>query len=196
MYWTISPNFIGYFMNDDAEKSNVMTRRGLRVYASNPSISNITPMKIAKKKPNSLSNAYMIAPGTGEVLAKGGFSFIEEVESDPEAFVKVYLQGIRKHAELSAAGAMLFEFIYCSMSGSGGKDRDIIPVNHALVMQWKPKIKRATYYAGMKELIDKGFLFRSLAADSYYVNVTFMFNGSRINLIKSYSLKSPKKTIE
>jgi hypothetical protein len=39
--------------------------------------------------------------------------------------------------------------------------------------------------AGMSELLEQGFLFRSMAADMYFVNVRFMFNGNRMVLVES-----------
>ena len=45
----------------------------------------------------------------------------------------------------------------------------------------------------MSELLEKGFLFRSMAADMYFVNIRFMFNGSRQTVIKSYRIKGSKK---
>jgi hypothetical protein len=41
----------------------------------------------------------------------------------------------------------------------------------------------------MSELLEKGFLFRSMAADMYFVNVRFMFNGNRMVLVESYQRK-------
>lgn len=44
----------------------------------------------------------------------------------------------------------------------------------------------------MSELLEKGFLFRSIAADVYFMNIRFMFNGNRHNIIKSYRIKEAK----
>jgi hypothetical protein len=41
----------------------------------------------------------------------------------------------------------------------------------------------------MSELLEKGFLFRSMAADMYFVNVRYMFNGNRMVLVESYRRK-------
>jgi hypothetical protein len=38
----------------------------------------------------------------------------------------------------------------------------------------------------MNELLEKAFLFRSIAADVYFVNVNFMFNGDRMVVVKAY----------
>ena len=38
----------------------------------------------------------------------------------------------------------------------------------------------------MNELLDKEFLYHSLTADEYFVNVNFMFNGDRIVVVRQY----------
>jgi hypothetical protein len=83
----------------------VLKRRGFQVYETNPSAGNF-PIGIRKTKQSKSRDVYMVAPGTGEVLARGGFSFMEEEEVDSEEFVKVYLDGVRKYGELKKAGAV------------------------------------------------------------------------------------------
>ncbi|MFZ4700918.1 MAG: hypothetical protein ACOYMG_12790 [Candidatus Methylumidiphilus sp.] len=131
----------------------------------------------------------MIAPGTGEVIAKGAFAFVEDREVDSEQFVKMYLAGIRRYGELSKAGALLFEFVYREISGRGGKDKDTVSISYLLALEWEPKLTARTYQRGLGELLSKGFIFRSLAADVYFVNVRFMFNGDRMALVQSYRRK-------
>jgi hypothetical protein len=58
-----------------------------------------------------------------------------------------------------------------------------------LAKRWKSDLAERTYYRGMNELLAKGFLFRTLAADQYFVNVRFMFNGDRMILMESYRKK-------
>ena len=165
------------------------TRRGFPVYKSNPSLSDPFPVRIRSAKPARGGDAYMIAPGTGEVIAKGAFAFVEDREVESEQFVKMYLAGIRRYGELSKAGALLFEFVYREISGRGGKDKDTVSISYLLALEWEPKLTARTYQRGLGELLAKGFLFRSLAADVYFVNVRFMFNGDRMALVQGYRRK-------
>jgi hypothetical protein len=163
------------------------TRYGKTLYESNPSITGRFPSRIISKKPTRGGTAYMVAgDGSGEVLGTGAFAFVEEKEIDSESFVKVYLEGIKQYGNLSKAGALLFEFVYREISGVNGKDKDTVTINYFLAEKWKPEMHRRTYERGMTELLEKGFLFRSVAADVYFVNVRFMFNGDRMVLVKSY----------
>jgi hypothetical protein len=163
----------------------VLKRRGFPVFESNPSVGSF-PVRIRKTKQSHAQEVYMIAPGTGEVLAKGDFAFMKETEVDSEEFVKVYLDGVRKYGELKKAGALLFEFVYRELSGKNAKDKDTIMLSYLLARRWKPDLAERTYFRGMHELLAKDFIFRTLAADVYFVNVRFMFNGDRMVLGQAY----------
>lgn len=165
-------------------------RRGQPVYESNPSVDNNFSVRVKVRKPDRMSDAFVVAPDTGLVLGKGSISFIEEKEVDNEEFLKVYLDGFRKYAELSKAGAMLFEYVYRQMSGREGKDKDTIGINLYAAKKWKPDITERTYQRGIKELLAKEFLFQSTYTDLYYVNVRYVFNGDRMLLVKSYRRKA------
>jgi hypothetical protein len=170
------------------EKPKPLTRRGHQVYRDNPSLADAFPARI-QSSTTKMSDAYMVAPGTGEVIAQGAFGFVQEKIVDSEEFVKIYLAGIRRYGELSKAGALLFEFVYREISGRAGKDRDTVLLNYVLAVEWNSSLSRRTYERGMSELLEKGFLFRSMAADMYFVNVRFMFNGNRMVLVESYRRK-------
>ncbi len=162
-------------------------RRGKHlVYDENPSLSGLFPTRIASRKPKEMDHAYMVSPGTGTILAKGTFGFIEEKEVDSEQFVKVYLEGIRQYGQLSKSGVHLFELVYREMSGHAAKDKDRVVLNHHIALKWNPNLPRSTFYRGLSELLDKGFLFRSQGADVYYVNICFMFKGDCLALVRSF----------
>lgn len=170
-----------------------LSRHGHKIYRENPSLVNGLPTRIIPQRPSKTGDAYLIAPDTGQILSKGVMSFIAEKEVDTEEFVKIYLAGIRKYGELKKAGAMIFEFVYHTISGKNGKDNDVVAINWPLVHEWKPDVTRPTYQRGMNELLNKEFIFRTIAADSYFVNVRYMFNGDRIALVQSYRRKGSKK---
>jgi hypothetical protein len=161
-------------------------RRGHPVYTANPSIVGNFPVTTRTKVQKGGRQALMVTPDTGEVLGSGTFGFITDEVVDNERFVKIYLDGVKQHGQLSKAGLLIFECVYTQISGPQGKDRDEVKLNHAIAQAWKPDISRATYYRGIGELLDRGFLFRSMAADVYYVNVRFMFNGDRLAVVRAY----------
>jgi hypothetical protein len=165
------------------------TRRGYPIYDENPSVVGRFPVTMRSRSLKNGRQAVMIAPDTGEVLGEGAFGFITEEVVDNERFVKIYLDGIKQHGQLTKAGLLIFEFVYTQISGMQGKDRDTVMLNHYIAQKWKPSLSRATYYRGMNELLDRDFLFRSPAADVYFINVRFMFNGDRMTVVRTYRRK-------
>jgi hypothetical protein len=171
------------------DKNGRLMRRGHPIYTSNPSLSDSLPVMIKPKKPSAMGESYMISKD-GDVLAKGEMAFIERQEVDNEQFVKIYLAGIRQYGQLSKSGAIMFEYVYKELSGHNGRDRDTVAVNYLLAQIWMDSLTRRTYERGIKELLDKSFIFRSLTSEHYYVNVRYMFNGDRLILAKQYTRKS------
>lgn len=169
-------------------------RHGFDVYLTNPSLDAAIPRKIKTVNSSKLGKALVIAPESGEVITQGTFGFMEEKEVDNEQFVKVYLAGIRKYAELSKAGCQIFEFIYEEMSGYDAKDKDRVAINFYLIRQWRSSILRRTYARGMRELLKKEFIFYSVVTDMYFINVRYIFNGDRIVLAQSYTRKNVTKS--
>ncbi len=188
------------FQDDKQEvavfKRPVLKRRGFPIYETNPSVIGPFPVRIKRSDVQAGQSVYMVAPGTGDIVGRGAFGFVKEKEVDSEEFVKVYLDGVRKYGELKKAGALIFEFVYRELSGKEGKDKDTVMLNYLLAKRWKPDLTERTYFRGMNELLAKDFLYRTMAADVYFVNVRFMFNGDRLVLVASYRRKQPKETVE
>lgn len=177
----------------EKEAETGLTRYGKTIYKTNPSITGKLPVKIKTKALKKASDAYMVAPGTGEVIGKGAFGFVEEYEVDESQFVKIYLEGVKQYGALSKAGMLLFEFVYREMSGLQGKDKDTVTLNYLLALDWRTGLNKRTYERGISELLEKGFLFRSMAADVYFININFLFNGSRVEVIKRYRVRRAKQ---
>lgn len=171
----------------------IPTRRGHRIYETNPSLDNSLPTRTKYKVPSTTSGAIIVAQESGVILGKGAIGFVEETEVDAEEFVKIYLAGVRKYGELSKSGALLFEYVYHEISGQDAKDRDKVGLNYRWAKIWKPDLTERTYQRGLSELLAKQFIFRSIAQDVYFVNVRFMFNGDRIALVQSYRRTNRKK---
>ena len=163
-------------------------RRGYPIYESNPSADYTLPVRVKSKKPSKIGDSYVISRD-GEVLANGAMAFVEETEVDTEHFLKIYLAGIRQYGQLSQSGATLFEYVYRELSGKYGKDKDTVVINYLLAQRWMESLSRRTYDRGLKELLDKEFIFRSLSTDNFYVNIRYMFNGDRLVIAKAYRRK-------
>ena len=58
-----------------------------------------------------------------------------------------------------------------------------------LLSQDESPLAPATFRRGLRELLEKEFLFRSPYDGTFFVNIRFMFNGDRLAFVKGYRLK-------
>jgi hypothetical protein len=89
-----------------------------------------------------------------------------------------------------ATGIQVFELVYHQMRANPGSDE--IKLNQYVAKDHG--ISDRTYQRGVRELLEKEFLFRSPSDGVFFVNIRFMFNGDRLAFVKSYHLKgSPRQ---
>lgn len=160
------------------------------VYESNPSI--VAPGAIAKTRRIKLGNekrGMLVDEGTGEILGHGAAVAYEFEEVDKERFVKLYLAGLKNAVGLSKAGMEVFEMVYDQMRD--GKDKDTVMLHAKLSTMSQPQFSR-----GLRELIDRGFLFRHPFPGMFWVNVKFMFNGDRLAFVKGYQLRGSARQLD
>ncbi len=50
-------------------------------------------------------------------------------------------------------------------------------------------IPERTYRHGLRQLLEREFLYESLVDGLYFVNIRYMFNGDRLTFIRGYKLK-------
>jgi hypothetical protein len=167
------------------------SRRGAVQYDSNPFIGNaITNTKQGFKRiSNKEGNRMMVvSENTGEIVAPAGFWQSQEV--DKTQFVKLYVNGVKAFSGLSGAGTKVFELLYLRVQESIGKD--VIYLSLQEIDQSITPMADATYYRGMKELLEKGFLAESTVQNKYFLNPDYMWNGDRLAFVKEYR-KAPSK---
>ncbi len=162
----------------------IREKHGIPVYRTNPSVPD--PNEIAKSKRVQIGDThrgFVVDNGTGEILGRGAAFAYEFEEVDKERFVKLYLAGLKQASGLSKAGLAVFEIVYAALRESPGKDT----VN---LSQDESALAPATFRRGLRELLEKEFLFRSPYDGTFFVNIRFMFNGDRLAFVKGYKLKN------
>lgn len=133
----------------------------------------------------------LINPATGEVH---GVAAIHQVEERDDAeFVKVFAAGVAASYELTKTAQQVFQVVLdqyqrTPMSrgfadtvelywfGDGIEGRDV-------------GIKERTWQRGLKELLEKRFLWPKTSS-SYWVNPALFFKGDRVMFIREYRRKS------
>ena len=178
-------------MSENAQKSKqaVDERYGVPVYQSNRSIPSEIEIKRNKRAQiGTDAKGLVVDTGSGEILGHGGAMVYEWEEVDKERFVKLYLAGLKQAAGLSKAGLAVFESVYNQVRGRPGEDT--VPLD-----SFSSGLHPVTYRRGLRELLQKEFLYRSPNPGLFFVNIRFMFNGDRLAFVKGYRLKKDQPTL-
>jgi hypothetical protein len=167
--------------------NQISTKRGFPVYRTNPSVPQAGGIPTRTKRINVPGGkaAVIVDNSTGELKGIGGMGFWWEEEVDRTQFVKLFLDGIKQATGLSKAGFQVFELVYYEMRANPGRDE--IKLNQYVAKDHG--ISDRTYQRGVRELLEKEFLYRSPSDGVFFVNIRFMFNGDRLAFVKSYHLK-------
>ena len=168
----------------------LQSRRGFKRYARNPSVPNRglpeTRMR-AVKIPGSDKGTLFADGGTGELIGAGVRHFFKFEEVDASRFVKLFLDGMKQAAGLSKAGMQVFELVYRQLQEKPNSDE--IALSWHLAKTLGLDIPERTYRHGLRQLLEREFLYESLVDGLYFVNIRYMFNGDRLTFIRGYKLK-------
>lgn len=163
-------------------------KKGVPVYEVNPSIPQQS--QIARNKRAQIGTdkrGLIVDEGNGEILGHGGAIVYEWEEVDAERFVKMYLTGIKQAANLTKSGLTIFEIVYNQLRER--PNSDTVQLSFYRVKQQLLDLAERTYHRGLRELLDREFLFRSPEDGTFFFNIRFMFNGDRLAFVKGYKLK-------
>jgi hypothetical protein len=174
--------------------NQVSIKRGFPVYRTNPSVPQANGLPTRSRRFNVPGgNAAVIVDNTsGEIKGIGGMGFWWEEEVDSSRFVKLFLDGIKQAAGLSKTGIQVFELVYMQMRAHPGSDE--IKLNQYVAKDHG--LSDRTYQRGVRELLEKEFLYRSPSDGVFFVNIRFMFNGDRLAFVRSYHLKDDARQKE
>jgi hypothetical protein len=167
--------------------NQISTKRGFPVYRTNPSVPSPNGLSTRSKRfhvPGG-KGSVIVDNSSGEIKGLGGMGFWWQEEVDSSRFVKLFLDGIKQAADLSKTGMQVFELVYHEMRANPGSDE--IKLNQYLAKDHG--ISDRTYQRGVRELLEKEFLYRSPSDGVFFVNIRFMFNGDRLAFVRTYHLK-------
>jgi hypothetical protein len=163
-------------------------KRGLPVYETNPSVP--TKDQIARPRRTRLGNeqrGLLIDEGTGEILGRGGAVMYEWEEVDKERFVKLFLSGLKQASGLSKAGLSIFEVVYNQVREKPNSDK--VELSSYTAAKHISGLNDRTYQRGLRELLEKEFLYRSPYEGVFFINIKYMFNGDRLAFVKGYHIR-------
>lgn len=165
-----------------------LSRRGLTRHKTNPFLED--PLISAKTRIRKVAEAngerlMVVSEGTGEIVAPAGFWHAEEV--DQSKFIKLYVNGVKAFKELTAAGTKVFELLYLEIQKNIGRDK--VHLSFQSIDQDASPLSKATFYRGMAELVEKGFIADTTVQGFYFINPDYMWNGNRLAFVREYRLK-------
>ena len=178
----------------EVPENQISMKRGFPIYRTNPSVPSTSGLPTRSKRfhvPGG-KGAMIVDNSTGELKGIGGMGFWWDEEVDPDRFVKLFLDGIKQAAGLSKTGIQVFELVYLQMRANPGSDE--IKLNQYVAKDHG--MSDRTYQRGVRELLEKEFLYRSASDGVFFVNIRFMFNGDRLAFVKSYHLKGASRQQE
>ncbi len=173
-------------MAENTQGNLVTTKRGLPVYRVNPSIPPANGLTTRHKRfqvPG--GKAAVIVDNTSGELKVGGFALWWQEEVDASRFVKLFLDGIRQAANLSKSGMKIFELVYNQMRENPGNDK----IELSQYLAHDRGLNERTFRRGLRELLEKEFLYRSTSDGVFFINIRFLFNGDRLAFVRTYHLK-------
>lgn len=180
------------------ERQNPMialgTRRGVPVYDRNPSIPSkdgIGDRRQRKRQIGDDRKGLVIDDGTGTILGPGTAVAYEWEEVDAERFVKLFIAGLKQATGLSKSGLSVFEVVYQQIRENPNRDK--VELSFYSAANVINGLGERNYQRGLRELLDRQFLFRSPSDGVFFVNIQYMFNGDRLAFVKAYHLKGSKR---
>lgn len=166
-------------------------KKGVPVYASNPSVLSSDGLKKKKYQIGAEKKGFVI-DGEGEVIGHGAAVFYEYEEVDNERFIKLFVSGFKQTTGLSKSGLALLEFVCLSVQDNPNSDEVKLSLYRA--SKGIDGLTERTYQRGLRELLDKEFIFRSAEDGIFFVNIRYMFNGNRLAFVNGYVRKNKSST--
>jgi hypothetical protein len=174
-------------MAENTQGNLVTTKRGLPVYRVNPSIPPANGLATRQRRfevPGGKA-AVIVDNTSGEIKGIGGVGFWWQEEVDASRFVKLFLDGVKQACCLSKSGMQIFELVYNQMRENPGNDK----IELSQYLAHDRGLNERTFRRGLRELLEKEFLYRSTSDGVFFINIRFMFNGDRLAFVRTFHLK-------
>jgi len=144
---------------------------------------------------NGVGSIEYVDKDSGDVVsAQENRIFRRKEYVDGASFSKIYFTQIKTLFSLSGTALKVYGYIIQKLDGevnSGKVEFDLKECMDFIELK-----SRASIYAGLRELIIKGFICKTSMAWIFFVNPLFIFNGNRIVIFNEYIRQDHFKSIE
>lgn len=154
-------------------------------YEVNPFIDTLT-VKTRGRKVTVARGSTLVDMTTGEI--EGVTEIAQVVEVDEGQFVKLFTKDLAVWFDLSKGGMRVFGALLTTVQENAiGRDMVFLDIRSKALEAFK--ISRSTFYRGLDELIEKGFIARHLSPGWFFINPSMFFNGNRARFVREYRMK-------
>lgn len=169
----------------DSEDGQLETRRGIRVWSYNPSISSV-PMtqKEIPFKFETDNQLMLVNANTGEMVGSGTAAFLKRSTVDNSQFMKVYFGQLKAMYDLTKTAQHVFMIVWDQVQSN--KDQDKILLKPVMAKMLGIQISERVFQKGVRELLEKEFIYMSPFDGMYYINMGIFFNGNRLVVVNEY----------
>lgn len=171
------------------EKREITGVRGAPAHKENPFLTgSLVAVKGRKKNYTVASGAMTLTDKIGVIQGTVQHTITKVI--DDSLFVKVFSDGVAGMYDLGRPGAKVFRFLFDEVQKNPNQDRMYLYFMDALEDPWR--IPKTTFFKGMAELLDKGFLAKSANPNMFFLNPSMMWNGDRFRFVQEYQRASAR----
>lgn len=169
----------------DSDDGQLETRRGIRIWSYNPSISSV-PMtqKEIPFKFETDNQLMLVNANTGEMVGSGTAAFLKRSTVDNSQFMKVYFGQLKAMYDLTKTAQHVFMIVWDQVQSN--KDQDKILLKPVMAKMLGIQISERVFQKGVRELLEKEFIYMSPFDGMYYINMGIFFNGNRLVVVNEY----------
>jgi hypothetical protein len=178
-----------------SEVQLIDNRRGFPVYATNPSARDIVP-RLRDKRPIRIEGANKLLiynPCDGDIVGEGDLAFVERQVVDKEKFIKVYLEDFAPMFDMSKTAQRVFQLIWEQLRDAPNGDK--VELSPRIARTMGKDLTDRVVQKGVRELLQKEFIFMSPTDGIYFINMARFFNGNRIVKVREYTLEGTQESL-
>lgn len=169
---------------------DIQTKPKQKKYELNPFVDQMV-IKTKGKKMTVARGSTLVDMATGEI--EGVTEIAQIVEVDEGQFIKLFTKDLAFWFDLTKGGMRVFGALLTAVQTNAiGRDMVFLDVRHASLKSFS--ISRSTFFRGIDELLEKGFIAKHLSSNWYFINPAMFFNGNRARFVREYRKTENKKS--
>lgn len=158
------------------------SRRGFPRHTANPFLGDVELSPGRKKRIVIKGKSVTVIDNDTGECSQEATEIVKYVQADPEEFIKVYTRHLKAFFDLTGTGFRVLQYVIKALQRAPNADRLTLYFMEVADVADDKEMKESTFFAGMRELLEKGFIAESVATNVYFINPALFFNGRRETL--------------